>query len=303
MDISSIKKVRVGDYNGYILTYKSSKLQIISDLGCNPNLLILNGQQLLDGNTTPEDLKNHTISKGDFLAPFPNRISEGKYTFAGTKHQLYINEPDRGHALHGLIVDKKYTLHSSDTFDGGVTATFVTTMDADECAGYPFNLEIAITFTLKECELAIEMSGKNKGSTEAPFGVGWHPYFTTGGKIDDLYLTLPAKSILKTDNIKELIPTGKKQPNIFGTIKKKIGDTKFDTCFTDLEAQSVLFENIELFMDNQMKFVQAYTPDGRISIAIEPMSCAPDAFNNGMGLQILKPQESITYSFGIRIHS
>lgn len=302
MGSSPIKQIQVGQYNGYILTYKSSKLQIISDLGCNPNILILDGQEVLDGNTTPEDLKNHFISKGDFLAPFPNRISDGKYTFNAVEHQLAINEPDRGHALHGLIVDKKFTLQSSAQCEDGASASFITKISADEFPGYPFDLEITITFTLKARELAIDMSGKNRGTIDAPFGVGWHPYFTARKRIDDLYLTLPAASILETDKVKELIPTGKKLPNEFGTNKRTIQNTFFDTCFTDLEKHSVLFENIELFMDNQMKFVQFYTPDERTSIAIEPMSCAPDAFNNGMGLHILKPDESVMHSFSIRIH-
>jgi len=46
-------------------------------------------------------------------------------------------------------------------------------------------------------------------------------------------------------------------------------------------------------------FLQVYTPPHRKSIAIEPMTCAPNAFNNEQGLIILAPFESFSASWGI----
>lgn len=40
--------------------------------------------------------------RGATLAPWPNRIVDGRYRFAGATHQLPLTEPTRGHALHGL---------------------------------------------------------------------------------------------------------------------------------------------------------------------------------------------------------
>ena len=302
MSTSLLQPIKVGQYHGYGITYKSSQLQVISDLGCNPNILILDGQKVLDTNTQSSDLRQNILSKGNFLAPFPNRIADGKYTFEGNAHQLEINEKERGNALHGLIFQRPFTLHASAECNKGIIATFKTQISKNNFKGYPFAIEILISFILKEKELRIGMIGNNIGTTNAPFGVGWHPYMTTGKNIDNLHLTLPARSILETDQGKELIPTGNKLPNDFGTKKRRIGDCCFDTCFTDLERQSVHFENIELFMDTKMQYVQIYTPEHRTAIAIEPMSCAPNAFNNGMGLEVLKPQESISYHFGIVIN-
>jgi aldose 1-epimerase len=106
---------------------------------------------------------------------------------------------------------------------------------------------------------------------------------------------------METDPAKELIPTGKHLPNTFGTDFKNIGTETFDTCFVDLVDQSVRFENIEMYMDNSMKYLQIYTPEDRNSIAIEPMTCAPDAFNNGLGLITLSSNEEVIRRFGIRI--
>jgi aldose 1-epimerase len=41
--------------------------------------------------------------RGATLAPWPNRVVDGKYTFDGTEHELALTEPKRGHALHGLV--------------------------------------------------------------------------------------------------------------------------------------------------------------------------------------------------------
>ncbi len=285
----------------YRIKYQNSQLQIIPQFGCNPHILILNGQQVLDGNEDLEKVKADYLCKGDFLAPFPNRICDGLYTFEGTDYQLFPNENDRNHALHGFLMKKSFKLIATEETEEYSASTFSTTIVKGEFQGYPFDLEIQITFLLKEKELEIRMTGTNIGTQNVPYGVGWHPYLRTDKKIDECMLRIPAKSVLETSVEKELIPTGDYLPNSFGYEPKQIGDMQFDTCFVELVDHKVRFENIELFMDDSMNFIQSYTPDDRMSIAIEPMSCAPDAFNNGLGLIILKPSEQVTHTFGIRI--
>ena len=41
--------------------------------------------------------------RGTTLAPWPNRVVDGAYDFAGQRHQLALTEPERGQALHGLL--------------------------------------------------------------------------------------------------------------------------------------------------------------------------------------------------------
>lgn len=301
MNTSSISKTPFGSYESYILTFGESELQVVSDLGCNPILLRLNSKQILDGNDDVEKLESDFLCKGDFLAPFPNRVSGGTYSFQGKEYQLVKNEEARGHALHGFVMKKRFELASQEENEDYTKATFTTTINDDEFQGYPFRIEVRIAFILTHDELLIEMSGKNMSECDAPFGIGWHPYFTVNKKIDDCFLQIPATSILETDSMKELIPTGKHLSNDFGSNSRLIKDVKFDTCFVDLVGQTTIFENIEIFMDENMKYLQIYTPENRQSIAIEPMSCAPDAFNNQWGLKILNPQKEISYSFGVRI--
>ena len=59
-----------------------------------------------------------------------------------------------------------------------------------------------------------------------------------------------------------------------------------------------------LWADADVRWVQAFTPDdldgrGR-AVAVEPMTCPPDAFNSGTDLVVLRPEQSHTGSWGIR---
>ena len=47
---------------------------------------------------------------GAVLAPWPNRIDGGRFDFAGASHQLPITEPELGNALHGLVADVEWSV-------------------------------------------------------------------------------------------------------------------------------------------------------------------------------------------------
>ena len=85
-----------------------------------------------------------------------------------------------------------------------------------------------------------------------------------------------------------------------------IGSTAFDTCFItsgDHPKATIADHKNDIALEIQQTrpygYMQFYTPDTRDSIAIEPMSCAPDAFNNKDGLRILDPGESDSWIFSI----
>jgi aldose 1-epimerase len=52
---------------------------------------------------------------------------------------------------------------------------------------------------------------------------------------------------------------------------------------------------VEIRPESSYPYLQLYTPPHRESIAIENLSAAPDAFNNGMGLINLEPGASATF--------
>jgi aldose 1-epimerase len=103
----------------------------------------------------------------------------------------------------------------------------------------------------------------------------------------------------------KLIPTGAFAPNkslIEGIL---IGNQQFDNCFVvkpvAQRPAAVLYNPanavfVSIFTNSRYPYIQIYTPPHRKSIAIENLSAAPDCFNNGMGLQMLTPSRSQTFT-------
>ncbi len=142
-----------------------------------------------------------------------------------------------------------------------------------------------------------------------PYGVGMHPYFTVGTSVvDSCVLTLPASRYFVTNS--RSIPTGP-AVSVAGTAfdfrrPRAVGGTVFDTGFADLardrngvariELQAPSGRAITVWLDAAHQYVQIYSgdtlPDAsrrRRSLAIEPYTCAADAFNNGFGVRTIKP--------------
>jgi aldose 1-epimerase len=89
---------------------------------------------------------------------------------------------------------------------------------------------------------------------------------------------------------------------------RAIGALKLDHAFTDLQrdadgtARVTLRhgrQQLVIQLDRSFEYVQVFTGDTlpaltrrRQGVAVEPMTCAPNAFNNGWGLRLLAPGES-----------
>jgi aldose 1-epimerase len=288
-------------------------VSIITDYGANINELVLSkggkNFSVITGYGTPEALLEHKGAKSDQLIPFPNRVNDGKYSFSGKEFLLPVN-PKHGHAIHGLLRGKKFVVKSRKAKDD--LANVKLRYDyKHELEGYPFDFKAELKITLSKKGLVVDEKVKNTGKTDMPFGCGWHPYFRLDDKIDDSSLKLPSSTFLEVDD--RMIPTGKK-----GTLdrflrQRLIGAQEFDTCFV-LEpkkgkAKTVLFskeKKIKLTLwqetsHGKFNYLQVYIPPTRDSIALEPMSCAGDAFNNKEGLVVLKPKESFKAKYGVKL--
>ncbi|MFA6089298.1 MAG: aldose 1-epimerase [Candidatus Woesearchaeota archaeon] len=299
--VNEIKEMRLKTLSGYTITFGNSKMKIISDFGCNLIELILDGKEVLDTN---KDFDNLTLNKGAksaLLIPFPNRISKGKYTFENKEHQIEINKPEEENAIHGVLYNKPFKLTKKNITEQAASITFEHEIKKEDIKGYPFHILVSITFILEKTRLSIIINTTNKGNNNAPYGVGWHPYFKITRKLEDCAIMIPSNTILELDDKKPMIPTGEVLKNKHLPTFDLIGDAEFDTCFTNLTQTECFLEEYTIFFDKSMDFLQIYTPKDRSSIAIEPMSCAPDAFNNKMGLDIIKPNETKPNFFGIKI--
>ena len=161
-------------------------------------------------------------------------------------------------------------------------------------------------------ENKLQLCFKNKSTYTIPVGLGWHPYFKLSERIEDCCLQMVASEQLLVDE--RMLPTLERTSFEQFISLSKINDTSLDDCFalSDATQQAGILE-ITMQSDekkltywqetgqNKYNFVQLFTPPSRNCLAIEPMTCAPDAFNNGLGLVLLAPDEELSGAFGFSV--
>jgi aldose 1-epimerase len=311
-----IQSGEFGRFHLYSLinTQSGEYTSIIPEFGANVAELVLRSKDILvpvlkgyDDGEALQTLKGYRNCR---LIPYPNRVRHGRYSFRGRDYQLPINREKEGNAIHGFFFDRHFEvdkctagphearldLHAS--YKGGVV-------------GYPFSFSLSLAFVLDEGGFRSEIGMTNTGDTAMPVGEGWHPYFTFSGKdasIDHLQFKLPPVMRLELDVDK--VPTGRLLPFNRFDQRNTIGDLQLDTGLK-LEAEGKVVSELydvrtEALLGiwqeagpNGYNYLQVYTPPDRSAIAIEPMTCAPDAFNNGMGLIELEPGKSFTARMGV----
>ncbi len=242
--------------------------------------------------------------KGVKLSPFPCRIKNATYQFEGVQYQLG-SFAKGGDAIHGFLYNQAFTVVDKSVDDKKASVTLEHAYGASD-AGYPFAYLCRVTYTLeKGNHLTITTAIINTGKTNLPVADGWHPYFTLGGKVDDLHLQFRADKMLEFDN---LLPTGKVLENTTFKDGAQIGTAEIDNSFLldfDEPQPMCILRNddwqIEFYPDRTYPYLQIYIPPHRDSIAIENLSAPPDAFNNKMSLTVLLAGEEAVFTTGFAV--
>jgi aldose 1-epimerase len=266
------------------------------------------GRAILDGYEADEMC---TSGRGQVLIPWPNRIQDGLYVFDGERHQLPINDVAEQDAIHGLVRWEAWTV--GDRTEDRVVLEHV----LHPRPGYPFSLGLSVEYALSDDGLRTRTTAINLGPRPCPYGSGNHPYLASPRhSVDSLMLRVPGRTILQSDE--RGIPNGSLR--VEGTAydfqrPRRIGATVLDHAFTDLErdedgrARIELHDpegggDVALWVDETHPYVMVFTGDplpdvGRRSLAVEPMTCPPNAFGSGEDLIRLEPGERFTSSWGI----
>ncbi len=216
-----------------------------------------------------------------FLAPFANRVKGGTYTFGGITYSLPLNS--EGNAIHGLLLGVDFDLVD-------MTGYRVELSTVLEHEGYPSKLKITVSYEMRNGTLTSEARIMNVGQRRAPLVVGWHPYFVVG---DSAWSLVSTGSVYRCVSLNK-IPTGELREDRFPD-----HDGSYDDCFYIPSGIIKLMLNGKDYVtlsSSNMRYFQVYT-GVRGSVALEPMSGAPDAYHNGIGLSILSPGEEKAYGF------
>jgi aldose 1-epimerase len=265
--------------------------------------------QVVDGFAGAADFRER-VEKGfqsAKLSPFVCRIKDAQYSWEGksyTLHKFSLN----GAAIHGLIYDAPFEV-MEEVIHKDYAEVELKYMYPGTDPGYPFAYDCYIRYRLEENNsLLVVTAIHNRGKEPIPVADGWHPYFGFGGNIQNLQLQVKSSAMLEYDET--LIPTGKTVPAQTWLEPTAIGNTQQDHGYVlDFGQPQPLCRlsdpdsgmAIEFHPDRSYPYLQLYTPPHRNSIAIENLSAAPDAFNNGMGLVTLEPDHTKTFSTRYKI--
>lgn len=281
---------------------------IVPAVGANVLDIQFGGQSILDGYSTPEELEAGKWGKSTILFPFPNRLDEGKYTWLRKQYQFPINNAATGNAIHGFVREAVFELEY--VFLAKDCASIRCYFDyTGEREYYPFPFSLEIEFTIHDSgKFEMEVEVENLDDNPIPIGFGWHPYFQLTEGANNHGLRLPPCEKITID--KRMIPTGgRAQFEDFQTLTF-VEDAILDNCFQNTKTSgnykmTLHGEGRQLEVRarvGQFPFFQVFTPPHRESIALEPMTCNVDAFNNKQGLLSLAPNKKwrgkieITYS-------
>ena len=255
----------------------------VHSLGAYVADLTYDGQPLLLRN---DGKQSATRAGMALLAPFANRIRNGEYLFNGARYKLPVNS--EGHAIHGFVKDKEW--RTSEEGYGFIKME----LSSKGEPGYPFELSFAVSYEASKRGFNVEMEAVNAGKTNAPITMGAHPYFVHPTPRNQWFINAGNASRLEMVGN---IPTGRMIPQ---RLSMYIGE--YDDCYRiDGDEVQLIFTRdwgiaIKL---NGFHFIQLFTPSWANAVAVEPMTGAPDAFNNGIGLTVLEPGKSLKASFTI----
>lgn len=282
---------------------------MLTEVGAAIRSYTVGSRPVLDGY---EATQACTGARGQTMIPWPNRIRGGTYRWGGDTRQLDLTEPAKGGAIHGLTRWANWELVERTESTAGFRCVL------HDCPGWIGVLDARLDYELGASGLRVRTTATNVGSVPFPYGTGAHPYLSVGtDTINTAHACVPGSVYLPVDEY--AIPTGERL--VEGTrfdlrTSQELGERQIDVAYTDLERDAEGLARVrlalpdgpavELWADESYPFLEIFTGDSlpqedrrRTGLGVEPMTCAPDAFNSGNGLVTLHPEESHTAVWGI----
>ena len=279
---------------------------VVTEVGAGLRMLRRGGRHLVE--TFDADARP-ARGMGAVLVPWPNRTAHGRWRWNGADQQLALTEPAAGNAIHGLLRHVLYRV--------GERSAEAITLHAvvPQQPGWPVPLDTAIRYAVDGEGLTVTHTVRNVGTAPVPFGVGAHPYLRAGDTpSDDCVLTVAAALSIPLDGG---LPTGPARPvdaELDLRDGRPVKELQLDHAFgaaapadDDTHVRHTLAGpdgTTELWADPVFGYVQVFTPPDLVgrgrAVAVEPMTCPPDALNTGDGLITLAPDETWSASWGIR---
>jgi len=266
--------------------------RFVPALGCQCLEYRVGTLQMISSTSQLSEIRLHPHRYGiPVLAPWPGRIEHARFVFGGSEIKLAVNESN-GHAIHGVVCDREFSLLRQGP--GFFQAELKWPKESADLQAWPFLFTLRLSYEIGN-GMRVNAVATNDGTVPMPFGFGLHPYINLPldpqAKRESTRLLLPAQARrpLRAD----MVPDGSLAP-VSGKYDLRhgdpIGDRTFDDAFCRLSPDPDGFRRARLIepsvrialqvsADSDFDDWVVYAPAGRGVIAIEPYSCAPDAFN------------------------
>jgi aldose 1-epimerase len=283
---------------------------VITEVGATLRTYVKGGLSVVEGFAAEEV---PTGARGQILYPWPNRIGDVQWSFSDRIAQPTVNDAHQATAIHGLVRWRPFQVESVNQNRCVMRLLLHPTPD------YPFLSEIVIAYHLGSLGLTVTTTVTNRDDVPIPFGVGFHPYLSvTTPTIEGAELEVPAQAYVDVNE--RQLPTGEILPVTGNPLdfrkQKSINGHDLDVTYTELIrddsglATVVVTDatggTVELSMDRNFAYVQLFTGDTlergrrRTAIAVEPMTCPPDALRSGKDVIVLEPGQHWAGSWRLR---
>ncbi|MGA7870828.1 MAG: hypothetical protein WCA22_08000 [Candidatus Binatus sp.] len=305
------------------LEAQSERAVIVPGAGCQCLRYRAGTLDLIAGPADPDAWREHPHRGGiPILFPWPGRIAGARFTFNGREYRMPVNEPARGHAIHGFACERAFRVTRRGPYF--VTALLDSSDYPDLKAIWPWPCALEIDYEVGN-GLRLKARITNTGNSVMPFGFGAHPYFhaplNPKGARDAMLIQLDASARWPLDA--RLIPTGAAEP-LAGKYDlrapRSLGGDTYDDAFrmapiSNGERQTPrarlidpsLKVALEIRADAAFGDFVVFAPPDNPVVALEPYTCAPDAFNlaaRGVaaGMRELAPGQTFEAGFEIRLN-
>ena len=237
------------------------------------------------------------------LAPWPNRVANATFTYAGTRYDLAVTETELGHALHGFTQHRIFDFHDPQPGESaGEHVTLRTVLGPEP--GWPWPIELTVRYQLTDLGLEASMTAANLGDEAAPCALGVHTYLDAqGAPLDQctLHHSIAQRQPLDARNI----PVGAREPwpdNPIRMSGRWLDDAGYDPASSQPHTARLVDADgagVELTATANMPWTQIYTSPQR-HLAVEPMTAPPNALATGEDLTVLEPGGHLTVGWTVR---
>jgi aldose 1-epimerase len=151
-------RIAAGDWDATILISQGAAIGALS----------WRGQDIVEPVPIGES-PNRGLHSAFLMAPWTNRLADGRISVGGQDYVMPINRPLEGHALHGFVRERVWTVEAQ----APDSAVLSCTVDHP-----PFRCAATLHIALAAEGLSLSLALTNTGDAPTPMGIGWHPFFT-----------------------------------------------------------------------------------------------------------------------------